>query len=182
MDRKTLERSLNKLQEQGHCKCISFAIPSVTNCGRKRQVEVILHPSVYKAEDLLDRVYDKIRSFEKLIRNQCLPQNSITKSKSKSIPVLDNVERIFTKKDSQSETIITSRENGFVFAKMVRAKLLHVFLWGYLTAIKAMPLELFLQIVGSPVKLDSMIEKCGNGIRLSDLPNLCLISTFLSHG
>ncbi|KAL4560086.1 hypothetical protein LXL04_032234 [Taraxacum kok-saghyz] len=205
MDRKTLERILNKLQEQGHCKCISFAIPSVTNCGRKRQVEVILHPSVYKAEDLSDRVHDKIRSFEKLIRNQCLPQYSNAKSKSKSIPVLNNVERIPTKKDSQSDTFIAMRENGFVLAKMVRAKLLHVFLWGYLTglpgwddsiseelkhsyeyeqknphstcrlfeldaAIKAMPLELFLQVAGSPVKLDSMIEKCGNGIRLSDLP------------
>ncbi|KAL4560145.1 hypothetical protein LXL04_032294 [Taraxacum kok-saghyz] len=199
MDRKTLERSLNKLQEEGHCKCISFAIPSVTNCGRKRPVEVILHPSVYKAEDLSDRVHDKIRSFEKLIRNQCLPQNS--NAKSKSIPVLDNVERISTKKDSQSETFIAMRENGFVLAKMVRVKLLHVFLWGYLTSmpkwddsisgddvyeqknpystcvlfeldagIKAMPLELFLQVAGSPVKLDSMIEKCGNGIRLSDLP------------
>ncbi|XP_023749005.1 uncharacterized protein LOC111897275 isoform X1 [Lactuca sativa] len=201
MDRKTLERSLNKLQEDGHCKCISFAIPSVTNCGRKRTVDVILHPSVYKAEDLSDIVHEKIRSFEKLIRTQCFPRH--TNSKSKSIPVLNNVERIPTTNDVQSEAFIAMRENGFVLAKMVRAKLLHVFLWEYLTgvpgwddsisilsgeeddvnknpysscklfeldaAIKAMPLELFLQVAGSAVKLDSMIEKCRNGIRLSDL-------------
>ncbi|XP_023734355.2 uncharacterized protein LOC111882227 [Lactuca sativa] len=196
MDRKTLERSLNKLQEDGHCKCISFAIPSATNCGRKRTVDVILHPSVYKSEDLSDTVHEKIRSFEKLIRAQSFPRH--TNGKSKSIPVLNNVERIPTKNDVQfqSETFIAMRENGFVLAKMVRVKLLHVFLWGYLTldrsreddvyegknqysscklfeldsAIKAMPLELFLQVAGSPVKLDSMIEKCRNGIRLSDLP------------
>ncbi|KAI3512502.1 hypothetical protein L1887_19818 [Cichorium endivia] len=199
MDRRTLERSLNKLQEDGHCKCISFAIPSVTNCGRKRTVDVILHPSVYKAEDLSDRVLEKIRSFEKLIRTQGFPQHSIRKSKL--IPVLNNVERIPINRDVQSETIVAMRENGFALAKMVRAKLLHVFLWSNLTrvsgwddsisgkdvyeqknpyntcklfeldaAIKAMPLELFLQVAGSPVKLDSMVEKCRNGIRLSDLP------------
>ncbi|KAI3737738.1 hypothetical protein L2E82_27750 [Cichorium intybus] len=199
MDRRTLERSLNKLQEDGHCKCISFAIPSVTNCGRKRTVDVILHPSVYKAEDLSDRVLEKIRSFEKLIRTQSFPQHSIRKSKS--IPVLNNVERIPINRDVQSETIVAMRENGFALAKMVRAKLLHVFLWSNLTrvsgwddsisgkdvyeqknpyntcklfeldaAIKAMPLELFLQVAGSPVKLDSMVEKCRNGICLSDLP------------
>lgn len=199
MDKRTLERSLNKLQEEGHCKCISFAIPSVTNCGRKRTVDVILHPSVYKAEDLSDRVLEKIRSFEKLIRTQCFPRHSI--GKSKSIPVLNNVERIPFNRDVQSETFIAMRENGFVLAKMVRAKLLHVFLWDYVSrvsgwddgisgkdvyeqknpystcklfeldaAIQAMPLELFLQVAGSPVKLDSMVEKCRNGICLSDLP------------
>ncbi|XP_071686100.1 uncharacterized protein [Rutidosis leptorrhynchoides] len=198
MDRKTLERCLNKLQEDGHCKCISFAVPPVTNCGGKRTIDVILHPSVYEAKDLSDRVHDKWRSFEKEMRRQSTSRYK--SSKCKSIPVLNDVERIYTSTSKliQAETAERMKNNGFVLAKMVRAKLLHVFLWGYVTrlpgwdagtvgfdqrnphsscklleldaAIKAMPLELFLQVAGSSVKLESMVEKCRNGLCLSDLP------------
>lgn len=199
MDKKTLTRSLNKLQNDGQCKCISFAVPSVTNCGRKRMIDVILHPSVYDAEDLSDLIHDKLRSTERQIRIQ---SSSQLKKDSKSIPVLNDVERIYTnvKTNIQAETAEAMKNNGFVLAKMVRAKLLHVFLWGYLTrlpgwddvivgnhihektnphstcklfdlneAIKAMPLELFLQVAGSTIKLESMVEKCSNGSCLSDL-------------
>ncbi|KAI3803697.1 hypothetical protein L1987_31857 [Smallanthus sonchifolius] len=200
MDRKTLERSLNKLQGEGHCKCISFAVPSVTNIGRNRTIDVILHPSVYEAEDLSDRVHDRLRLFEKQIRSQCFSKHKLRKC-NKAIPTLDDVERINTsvRLDGQSETYEAMKNNGFVLAKMVRAKLLHVFLWGYLTglpgwdeaikdgheqknphsscklfeldaAIKAMPLELFLQVAGSNIEVESMVEKCRNGLCLSDLP------------
>nr|CAD1843635.1 unnamed protein product [Ananas comosus var. bracteatus] len=92
--------------------------------------------------------------------------------------------------------------NGFVDAKMVRAKLLHKFLWSYLTnlpdwpnafnsenrgydvknpnstcqlfaleeAIKEMPLQLFLQVVGTAKKVDNMVAICKLGVRLSGLP------------
>ncbi|KVH97943.1 hypothetical protein Ccrd_023863 [Cynara cardunculus var. scolymus] len=207
MDKKTLDRSLNKLQEEGHCKCISFAVPAVTNCGRKRTIDVVLHPSVYNAEDLSDRVQERLRSFEKQIRTQGFSRHQ----SGKSIPVLNDVERICTTKYVPTETSEAMRDNGFVLAKMVRAKLLHIFLWGYLirlsgwddaisgrhgyeqknpystcklfeldAAIKAMPLELFLQVVGSSIKLEGMIEKCKNGFCLSDLPiqeYKCLMET-----
>lgn len=39
-------------------------------------------------------------------------------------------------------------------------------------AIKVMPLELFLQVVGSTQKFEDLMEKCKNGFRLSDLPLL----------
>ena len=37
-------------------------------------------------------------------------------------------------------------------------------------AIKAIPIELFLQVVGSTQSFDNMIEKCKRGLCLSDLP------------
>ncbi|KAD3068691.1 hypothetical protein E3N88_36571 [Mikania micrantha] len=200
MDKKTLERSLNKLQKDGYCKCISFAVPSVTNIAQKRTIYVILHPSVYEAEDLSERVHDRLRLFEKQIRSQNSPKYNPGKC-DKAIPVLNDVERINTslRIDGQAETCEAMKKNGFVLAKMVRVKLLHVFLWGYLTvlpgwdeaikdgdeqknplnscklfeldaAIKAMPLELFLQVAGSNLQLESMVEKCTNGLCLSDLP------------
>ncbi|XP_076949107.1 uncharacterized protein LOC143621630 [Bidens hawaiensis] len=210
MDKKTLERSLNKLQQDGHCKCISFAVPSLTNIVRKRTIDVVLHPSVYEAEDLSDRVHDRIRVFEKQIRTQSYSKYKSSKY-NKAIPVLNDVERISTslRTDTQSEYSEAMKNNGFVLAKMVRAKLLHVFLWGHLTAlsgwddaikdgheqknphsscklfeldaaIKAMPLELFLQVAGSNLQLESAVEKCKKGLCLSDLPvheYRCLMDT-----
>lgn len=200
MDRKTLERSLNKLQRDGHCKCISFAVPSVTNIGRKRTIDVVLHPSVYEAEDLSDRVHDRLRLFEKQIRTQSFFKHNLSKC-NKAIPILNDVERINTslRIDGQSEAFEARKNNGFILAKMVRAKLLHVFLWGYFTrlpgwdeaikdgyeqknphsscklfeidiAIKAMPLELFLQVGGSTLQLEGLVDKCRNNLCLSDLP------------
>jgi hypothetical protein len=46
MDRKTLARTLNKLQQEGSCKCIKVSVPLVTNYTRSRLIDVILHYSV----------------------------------------------------------------------------------------------------------------------------------------
>ena len=93
------------------------------------------------------------------------------------------------------------RANGFISRKIVRARLLHSFLWDYACnsssrddvlsygrqdqdlqnpyvtpnlfdveeATKGIPLELFLQIVGSTVKVDNMMEKFKKGVCLCDL-------------
>ncbi|MFS7949598.1 hypothetical protein Hanom_Chr06g00573491 [Helianthus anomalus] len=188
----------------------SFGVPSLTNIGRKRAVEAILHPSVYDAEDLSDRVHDRLRLFEKQLHVQSSLKHKVGKC-NKYIPIL-NVERINTGSRidySQAETCEAMKNNGFVLAKMVCAKLLHVFLWGYLTglpgwddaikdryeqknvhsscnffeigeAVKAMPLELFLQVAGTSLPLESLVEKCRKGLRLSDLPvdeYRCLMDT-----
>lgn len=201
MDRKTLERILNKLQQDGLCKLIHVGVPSVTNCGRSRTMDIVLHPSLDNiSPELLSQIYERVRSFEMQIRNH---QSSSAKlKKSQKAPILDDVQRIVTNaKDDQSERIEAMRENGYVPAKMVRAKLLHVFFWRYLTklpswndalssgmhgydrknphstckmieldtAIKAMPLELFLQVVGSTMKIEDMTQKCRTGTCLSDL-------------
>ncbi|KAK3030920.1 hypothetical protein RJ639_036658, partial [Escallonia herrerae] len=201
MDRKTLERSLIKLQQEGHCKCIRVSVPVVTNCGRSRTMDVVLHPSFDNVSpELLGQIHDRLRSFEMQVRGQ----GSFRLKKGESVPVLNGVQRILknVKSDAQAERSEAMRANGFVLAKMVRAKLLHVFLWGYISclpgwddalstgkhgydlknphstclsfeleaAIKAMPLELFLQVVGSTQKFEDMISKCRIGLRLSDLP------------
>ncbi|CAK9179892.1 unnamed protein product [Ilex paraguariensis] len=201
MDRKTLDRSLNKLQQEGHCKCIRVSVPVVTNCGRSRTMDVVLHPSVNNVSpELLGQIHERLRSFEMQVRGQGFSRLK----KSQSIPVLHGVQRISrsVKLDVQSERSEAMRVNGFVFAKMVRTKLLHIFLWGWLCslpgwddalssgehgddlknphrtcklfdldlAIKAMPLELFLQVVGSTQNFDDMIEKCRTGLCLSNLP------------
>ncbi|KAH6827918.1 hypothetical protein C2S53_014880 [Perilla frutescens var. hirtella] len=197
MDRKTLERSLNKLQQEGHCKCIHVSVPGVTNCGRSRTTEVVLHPSVCNvSQDLLTQIHDKMRSFEIQLRKQsCMRQK-----KNQPVPILDNVQRIPCR-INQSEHIGLMRANGFVLAKMVRTRLLHTFLWDWVCssadrdhalfssnhsydlenphsscklfeldlAIKSMPLELFLQVVGSTQKFEDVLGECKRGLLLCDL-------------
>lgn len=201
MDRKTVNRTLIKLQEEGHCKCIRVSVPVVTNCSRSRTTDVVLQPSLEVSPELLGKIHEKLRSFDMEIRAQC----SSRSKKGQSVPVIDGVQRIFksAKSDDQAERSEAMRANGFVLAKMVRTKLLHIYLWGYVSGspgwddalsfgkpgydlknphstckifaldatIKAMPVELFLQVVGSTRKFEDMVEKCRSGLRLSDLPD-----------
>ncbi|KAL3522475.1 hypothetical protein ACH5RR_015309 [Cinchona calisaya] len=211
MDGKTLLQSLNKLQKEGLCKCIHVGIPAISNCDRNRTVDVVLHPSISNlSPELLGQIHERLRSFDIKSRRQC----SSRMKKGVSVPVLDSVERIpiSVQLETQATKAEARRANGYVLAKMVRTKLLHIFLWSYLSsspgwedllsiekngrkmknhhstsklfgldaAIKAMPLELFLQVVGSTQKFEDLIDKCRNNIRLSDLPvqeYRCLMDT-----
>ncbi|MCL7028743.1 hypothetical protein MKW94_010002, partial [Papaver nudicaule] len=197
--KKTVTRALNKLQAEGHCKCLHVSVPVVTNCGRSRTTEVVLHKSVQLTDEFLGQVHERLRSFDMLIRGQGLARIK----NEKSVPVLTGIDRIISNDTSDSQAVKAEamRSNGFVLAKMVRAKLLHNFLWSYLSSsadwddalssgrhgydlknphstcklfalnltIKAMPLELFLQVVGSALKYEDMIEDCKRGLCLSDL-------------
>ncbi|KAL6514977.1 hypothetical protein OROGR_020556 [Orobanche gracilis] len=131
MDRKTLLRCLNKLQEEGHCKCIHLSVPSVTNYGRSRRTEVILHSSIHNVSpELLAHIHDKMRSSEIQVRKQ----SYIRQKMGQSVPVLDKVERITNsvRSDVQSERAEVMRANGLVLPKMVRTKLLHIFFWDWM--------------------------------------------------
>lgn len=195
MDRKTIDRMVNKLQKEGQCRCVHINIPSVTNCSRGRISQVILHPSIKDISPFLNEIHEKVRAFEISSRGHC----SSRLKNLEQIPVLDGVKRIPNPVSSdavcgKSEVM---RANGFVLSKMVRTKLLHCFLWDYThsssnpksdrmhdtdnphssyslfsldEAIRAIPLELFLQVAGSTQSFDDMIQKCKNGLRLSDLP------------
>ena len=212
MDRKTLERILNKIQQEGNCKCIHVSVPGVTNCGRSRTTEVVLHPSVFNvSSELLTQIHDKMRCFDIQLRKEAY----MLQKKSKSVPILDNVQRIPCSVQGQPEHAGLMRANGFVLAKMVRTRLLHTFLWGSVCSspgwdqalffsdhsrdlenphsscklfelnlsIRSMPLELFLQVVGSTEKLD-VLEECKSGLLLRDLPmekQNCLIDTRASN-
>lgn len=213
MDRKTLERILNKIQKEGHCKCIHVSVPGVTNCGRSRTTEVILHPSVFNvSSELLTQIHDKMRRFEAQVRKHAY----IRQKRSQSVPMLDNVQRIPYSVQGQSDSTGLMRANGFVLAKMVRTRLLHTYLWGSVSsspgwdqalfssnhshdlenphsscklfelnlAIRSMPLELFLQVVGSTEKFEDVLEDCKSGLLLRDLPTdkqKCLMDTRASN-
>ncbi|XVF86888.1 hypothetical protein PTKIN_Ptkin18bG0077000 [Pterospermum kingtungense] len=200
MDRKTVDRILKKLQQQGHCKCITIHVPAITNCGGIRDPQVVLHPAESLHPELVSEIHDRFRSFEMQIRGR----GSSKWKNNDPVPVLDGVQRtqshvVSDAKAAKSEAM---RANGFVLAKMVRSKLLHRFLWDFLSsshgwddalslekhlhdqknlhgscilfsleaAIKAIPLELFSQIVGTTLKFDDMIEMCKKGFCLADVP------------
>lgn len=200
-DRKTIDRILKKLQELGHCKCIHINVPVVTNCGRSRTTLVVLHPSIHSlTPELVSEIHDTWRSFEIQSRGQC---SSSRWKNSGSVPVLKDVQRTqnHASTDIRAMRSEAMRANGFILAKMIRAKLLHCFLWDYLcsstgsddalssgkdfielrnphsssklfsleAAIKAIPVELFLQVAGATKKIDDMLEKCKKGLCLSDL-------------
>ena len=112
MDRRTIDRILNKLQKEGHCRCVAFYVPSVTNCGRSRMAHVILHSSI---ESLLpEQVYDMLREFEKLSR-----QGSSRCKVDSSFPVLSGVKRTQASVDSNGQVARSEamRTNGFVSVK-----------------------------------------------------------------
>ncbi|XP_049935440.1 uncharacterized protein LOC116260035 isoform X2 [Nymphaea colorata] len=199
--RKTLTRVLGKLQEEGQCKCISVSVPAVTNCGHSRVTEVILHPSVnMKQPDLLVKIHERLRNFDMETRGQGVARSK----KEKSVPILTGVKRTQfpTSSDSPVALLESMHANGYIPAKMVRVKLFHTFLWGYITSLpdwqtndafgedsselkssqssvflfsldaatKAMPVELFLQVVGSTKRFEELVESCKHRLRLCELP------------
>uniref|UniRef100_A0A0D9VIM8 Uncharacterized protein n=1 Tax=Leersia perrieri TaxID=77586 RepID=A0A0D9VIM8_9ORYZ len=199
MDRKTLTRTLNKLQEEGSCKCIKVKVPLVTNYTRSRLIDVILHSSVGEmSTELVDQIRNRQRNFDTETRSGAaakLKQNQHTTA----VLGLRIPRRV---KDSKPLILEAMHANGFIGAKMIRAKLFHKFLWVYVSglqswynpfdsdkeghheknvnqscvlfsmvaATKEMPLELFLQVVGSAKKIDRMSTKCRLGKTLSEIP------------
>ncbi|KAK8452919.1 hypothetical protein SEVIR_5G197500v4 [Setaria viridis] len=198
MDRKTLIRTLNKLQQEGSCKCTKVNVPVATNYAGCRTIDVILNPSVeIMTPELMDQIRNRLRNFDSRSRS-----GAAAKLKQKqhvtAIHGLSVQCKVKVKKTSVLEAI---HSNGFIGAKMIRAKLLHKFLWVYVSglphwcklfdcakeeqheknlnqscqlfsvtaAIKKMPLGLFLQVVGS-AKIDKMITKYSLGKTLSDIP------------
>lgn len=196
-DRKTIDRILQKLQQLGHCKCIDISVPVVTNLGRTRTTVVVLHPSIQNiTPELVSEIHDAWRSFEIHSRGKC--SSRWREKNTGSVPVLEDVQRTQTHVSTQRQTVSSEamRANGFILAKMVRAKLLHSFLWNHLygssgsndalsseprdphstsklfsleATMKAIPVELFLQVAGSTKNFEDMIEKCKRGLCLSDL-------------
>ncbi|XP_057737936.1 uncharacterized protein LOC130955151 [Arachis stenosperma] len=211
VDRKTIDRILNKLQEHGLCKCITVHSPVVTEYSKTKDCIVVVHPSINLTPELFDAIQDRVRSFDMELRSKSMSH----KKDDESIPVMEDIQKTksHVAPDSGASKADVMRANGFVLAKMIRAKLLHTFLWDYLhgsashddplsnekciyelnnnphsssklfsleTVIKAIPVELFLQVVGSTQKFEEMIEKCKMGIRLSDISTRdynCLMDT-----
>ncbi|XVF74373.1 hypothetical protein PTKIN_Ptkin13bG0105300 [Pterospermum kingtungense] len=200
MCRKTLEKILCKLQDQGKCKYIQLASNEIMCTDVNRNVKVVLHPSIQcLSSEVRSRIRDRFVSFDKQTHSHA----SHRKKNINSVIVLDSVQRaqIQDSLNTLALRMEAMRANGFISGKMVRARLLHSFLWDYAcsssarddvlsygrqdhdlqnphathnlfdvkVAIKQIPLELFLQVVGSTVKIDNKIEKFKKGVCLCDL-------------
>lgn len=200
MGRKSVDRILDKLENQGQCKCVHLPVHEIMNTDANCKVKVVLHPSIQSlSSEVLGRIRYRLMSFEK----QTHGQGSFKKKNINSVLVLDGVQRTHTQagSDALALRMAAMRANGFISGKLVRAKLLHIFLWDYAcsspardgvlsygrqdhdlqnpyvthnlfdvkAAIEGIPLELFLQVVGSTVQVDNMIEKFRKGVRLCDL-------------
>ncbi|KAL9671326.1 hypothetical protein QQ045_008894 [Rhodiola kirilowii] len=196
MDRRTLDRLLQKLQDQGLCKCWKVSVPFSSNCRRQGTKDVVSHPSVQRTPEIAAQILEKIRLHERECR-----RGAVKLKDDLAVPVLDGVhtvpKRIITdEKIGKSEIM---QANGFILSKMIRAKLLHIFLWKHLSealewndilpwrkpghelnyprrtcklfvmddAIKAMPVELFYQVAGSTYKIEETTRSC---MCLKDLP------------
>ncbi|KAJ1702050.1 hypothetical protein LUZ63_001829 [Rhynchospora breviuscula] len=192
MDKKTLMRSLNKLQQEGKCKCIKVSMPGATNCCRNRLTDVIFQPSADSSSaELLDLVQKRFRKFEVENRRNGMAK---TRQNHNSVHAVEMpTTKLLVRPRDENVFILAMRANGFLIAKMIRAKLLHKFIWGCVNGlpgqgdtsgseerescqlfdrdkvIKEMPLELFLQVVGSAKKIDNMVSKCRLGLKLSEL-------------
>ncbi|KAL5708625.1 hypothetical protein ACHQM5_019399 [Ranunculus cassubicifolius] len=201
MCEKTMMRILGKLVQEGVCRCIRVRVPLVTNFDRKREPKVVLHNSLQNlSPELMIKIQERLRAFDMQSRGRGLAR---LKS-DKEVPALPNINRTVSLDSSNTLPLRadTICGNGFVLAKMVRAKLFHSFLWSYLSsspdwsdavysgrhgydlknphsccklftlalAVKTMPLELFLQVVGSTQVFDNLVENCKLGLCLADLP------------
>ncbi|KAL4310551.1 hypothetical protein GQ457_01G047440 [Hibiscus cannabinus] len=200
MDRKTVDKILYKLANEGQCKYIDLDIHEIMDTSVNRKVKVVLHPSIPSlSSEVIGVIRARVKSFSKLAHGKA----SFRKKNNNSVRLLDCVQISQTYDSSNSLSLRTEamRANGFIFSKMVRARLLHSFLWDYahglsargdvLTygrqdndlqnpcvthnlfdmegATKGIPLELFLQVVGSTVVVDNMKEKFKKGVCLCDL-------------
>lgn len=199
MDRKTLTRTLNMLQQEGRCKCIKVSVPLVTNYTRSRLIDVILHSSV---GDLSPELVDQFRIRQRNFDTESRAGAAAKVKQSQHMAVVPGLRISRRVKVCKPLLLEAMYANGFIGAKMIRAKLFHKFLWVYVkslpkwcttfdsakeghydkslnqscllfsmeAATKEMPLELFLQVVGSAKKIDNMITWCRLGKTLSEIP------------
>ncbi|KAI5056476.1 hypothetical protein GOP47_0028294 [Adiantum capillus-veneris] len=195
LDRKTVIRNLQRLEKQGRCKCILVSLPGVTNYGQMRTVDVVLLPSVEVGPELLSEIYERQRAFDMQIRTQGVCRRRKIKADIQ-VPTMSGLMRM--PKTEVVDKGGTLQDNGFICAKLVRCRMLHRFFWLYVTgdadnnshvkavlehpttsssgifsllaAVQSMPLELFLQVIGSAKHIKGLTECCRRGMKLSDLP------------
>ncbi|XP_027908281.1 uncharacterized protein LOC114167388 isoform X2 [Vigna unguiculata] len=201
VDRKTIDRILSKLQEQEQVKCMTVHSPVISEYSRTKDCVVVLRPSMSLSQELFDEIQDRIRSFNNYIRKK----STLHQKNDELIPVMEDIQKnqSIIVPDGQVSKSEAMRVNGFVLAKMIRAKLLHSYIWDCLhrstgqvdalsskiceeeltdtphstsklftleEVVKEMPVELFLQVVGSTKKYEELIEMCKMRLRLSNLP------------
>lgn len=127
VDRKTIDRILTKLQEQEKVKCITVHSPVISEYSRTKDCVVVVHPSMSLTPELFDEIQDRIRSFNCYIRSK----SASHQKNDLLLPVMEGIQKnqSVIVPDGQASKAEAMRANGFVLAKMIRAKLLHSFIW-----------------------------------------------------
>nr|KYP44573.1 hypothetical protein KK1_033920 [Cajanus cajan] len=127
VDRKTIDRILTKLQELGQVKCITVHSPVITEYSKTKDCVVVVHPSMNLSPELFDEIQDRVRSFNNYIRSK----STSNQKNDDLLPVMEDIQKTESviAPDGQASKAEAMRANGFVLAKMLRAKLLHSFLW-----------------------------------------------------
>lgn len=198
LDRKTVIRNLQKLQKQGRCKCILVSLPGVTNYGQIRTVDVVLLPSIEVGPELLSEIYERQRAFDLQIRTQGVNRRRKTKA-DVNVPTMSGLMRmpkteVLDKGGTLQDNGFISAK--LVRCRMLhRFFWLYVSgdvdgnsrlkdpdtvyehsnvncggVFSLLAAVQSMPLELFLQVIGSAKHIKGLTECCRRGMKLSDLP------------
>nr|XP_009619367.1 uncharacterized protein LOC104111388 isoform X5 [Nicotiana tomentosiformis] len=130
MDKKTLERSLKKLQQKGHCKCLDVFFPAVTNFYENRKKVVVLHPSIYELSPaMLVNIYDRIRSFERKVRKESFSQFE----KGNALPIVHDMDRGQHRVEMDVQDALAKKSHRIrsMMPKLAQAKRLHIYLWEY---------------------------------------------------
>lgn len=194
MAKRTLLRVVESLEKDGLCKRGEVKFPSLNNRSSDIVKLVVLHPSVTDISAIVEKIYRRVRDFDRECRHHVLAQSQ----SDASIDIKRSSSSFLCQRYAKADSM---RANGFIPAKMVRIKLLHRFLWSYLNnssdwddsyatricendlnnnqsllklfafdkVVKDMPLDLFLQVVGSVESVSDMVDNCQKGLRLSDL-------------
>ncbi|KAH7653355.1 Calponin homology domain-containing protein [Dioscorea alata] len=178
--------------------CAAVIIPEVTNCNQSWKNGVILHSSIDKlSKELLDQILDKQITFDMMVCGRASVRSSKYDPATilESVKRLSNHSRLDSNSQLKSENMLCSwicagKDN------LSKAYPLLSF-WGYLTmldnfdsrkyaydlngsvntcqlfaldaAVKAMPLKMFLEVVGSAEQFDDLVMNCKLGMRFSDL-------------
>ncbi|CAD6250175.1 unnamed protein product [Miscanthus lutarioriparius] len=176
MDRKTLTRTLNKLQQEGSCKCIKVSVPLVTNYTRSHLIDVILHSSVGDlSPELVDQFRIRQRNFDTQSRAGAAAKVKQNQHMT-AIPGLRISRRVKVYKPLILEAMYA---NGFIEGHYDKSLNQSCLLFSMEEAMKEMPLELFLQVVGLGKTLSEIPTKEYNQLmdthaygRLSRLVNI----------
>ncbi|GMH32860.1 hypothetical protein BSKO_00694 [Bryopsis sp. KO-2023] len=138
-ERKTVTRLVEKVVRLTGAKKVTVSVLSKRG-GAAKLMDVIVHPAVVLNEALLKEIREVNCNFEKVIRQRahikCWAQSR--QALGEEIPVMDKITRLFpdrpkhgkkTKRvvpiEGEGDAFAQMHDNGFITAKMIRAKLLH---------------------------------------------------------
>jgi len=132
MDKRTILRTATKLEQAGKLTIVKLNIPRMT--GTPMTKTLFLHPSLNKEspevlkfiENIKDRVYFIGTAPAKPMANPIAHGITVERFSTTGIKIDPS------QKESQIMGLAIAQQYGWINAKMIRAKLLHQFIWTYI--------------------------------------------------